>query len=367
MKVSDLVGGTLGPYQVQSLLGKGGMASVYRGFDQNLQRPVAIKVLAEEATQIEFARRFKREARLLASLRHPNIVQIYAFGQQHGYIYMVQELLTGITLKQHLHDLAEHGERSSRHDIISIMTQLASALDAAHTAGIIHRDVKPANVMWNAHGEVILTDFGIAKRVMTSSDQTLNGVVIGTPNYLSPEQAQGLPVTQSSDIYALGVVLYELIAGRVPFVGDNPMSVVIQHVQNTPPPMRSFRPDIPPNVESVVQRALAKNPAARFSRASDLARALKRAWPPATSPTAMVILGNIHNQPTSHWKNGGSTAALPPPRAEGMMLNGTSSSGKHHVAASRSVTSLHAQSSGLMSLMILLVVILLIGGMALAL
>jgi serine/threonine-protein kinase len=344
------------------------MASVYRGFDRNLQRPVAIKVLVAEANQTEFARRFKREARLVASLRHPNIVQIYAFGEGYGYIYMVQELLTGITLKQHLRDLTEHSERLSRHEILVIVAQLASALDAAHIAGIIHRDVKPSNVMWNASGEVILTDFGIAKRVITGSDQTLNGVVIGTPSYLSPEQAQGLPVTQSSDIYSLGVMLYELIAGRVPFVGDNPMSVVIQHVQNAPPPMRSFRPDIPPNVEGVVQRALAKNPAARFSRASDLARALKRAWPPATAPSTMVMMPNVHNQPTSHWKNGSSGAPLPLARADEPRAHDKHAAAPlQRATTSRPAALMTFQSSAFMPLMILLVVILLIGGMALAL
>ncbi len=366
MKVTDLIGNRIGSYEVQALLGKGGMARVYRGFDHDLQRPVAIKVLLEEATHLEFARRFQREARLLASLRHPNIVQIYAYGQQDTAIYMVQELLNGRTLKQHLHDLKERGERLSRQDIVSIVSQLASALDAAHAAGIIHRDVKPANVMWNATGEVILTDFGIAKRIITGADQTHNGVVIGTPNYLSPEQAQGMPVTQSSDIYALGVLLYELITGRVPFQGNNPMSVVIQHIQSSPPAMRSFRPDVPPTVESVVQRALAKNPAARFSRASDLSRALKRAWPPVTAPTSAVVFGDVHTQQTSHWKRVTAAAAALPTSSDAA-LQGKAVLPTRPTHDARTASAMPGQTSALMSLMIVLLVILLIGGMALAL
>jgi eukaryotic-like serine/threonine-protein kinase len=236
---ANLAGTRLGVYEIQALIGSGGMASVYRGFDHNLQRPVAIKVLsAEAAREPGFAERFRQEARLIASLRHPNIVQIYDFGEQSGHTYMVQELLPGPTLEQQFVELAAQGSRLSGHEIVDIARQLAAALDAAHAAGIIHRDVKPSNALWNAIGALALTDFGIAKNTLTAAGHTQVGVVVGTPNYLSPEQAQGLPLTPASDIYALGVLLYELITGALPFESRTPMGVVLAHIQTPPPPLR---------------------------------------------------------------------------------------------------------------------------------
>jgi serine/threonine-protein kinase len=192
---------------------------------------------------------------------------------------MVQELLPGPSLEQHLRSLAVRGMRLGRQDVVSIVTQLASALDAAHAARIIHRDIKPGNALWNAAGALVLTDFGVARHILTDPDSTQTGTVIGTPNYLSPEQARGLPGTQSSDIYGLGIVAYELITGRVPFRSDTRAEVVNQHLTHTPPPLNTLRPDIPSDVELVVQRALAKDPESRFASAGELAYALKRSWP----------------------------------------------------------------------------------------
>jgi serine/threonine-protein kinase len=304
-----LVGKQLGPYSVEAFLGSGGMSSVYRGFDPKLQRSVAIKVLAgAAAAQPDFAARFRQEALLIASLHHPHIVHIYDFGQQDGYTYMVQELLPGPTLEQRLRDLATRGERMERQEILEIAAQLAAALDAAHAAGIIHRDVKPSNAMWNAAGTLVLTDFGIAKNMLTEAGQTQAGVVIGTPNYLSPEQAQGLPLTPASDIYALGAVVYEMIAGHPPFTGDT-MRVVFDHVHTPPPSLHPARPELPPAVEAVVLRALAKDPAERFHSAGELARALERAW--LESPAIAAGRAAIHSQPTQIWEG---AAAAPPAR-----------------------------------------------------
>ena len=189
MSTAKLIGARLGGYEVKDLLGSGGMASVFRGFDPNLQRLVAIKVLSLTAAAMPgFTDRFRQEARLIANLRHPNIVHIYDFGEERGLIYMVQELLPGPTLEQRMADVSRRRARLASDEIITIITQLAGALDAAHAAGVIHRDVKPANALWNAIGALVLTDFGIAKNTVAPVNQTQAGMVMGTPTYMSPEQ-----------------------------------------------------------------------------------------------------------------------------------------------------------------------------------
>jgi len=317
----QLIGTRLGAYDIQALLGSGGMASVYRAFDTNLQRLVAIKILsAAAAAQPGFVERFRQEARLIANLRHPHIVQVYDLGQHDGAIYMAQELLAGPTLEAWMSDLAARGVRPTPQQIVAIVSQLAAALDAAHAAGIIHRDVKPANMLFRGLGtgdwglgltipspqspisspQLVLTDFGIAKQLAGGTNQTQIGIVFGTPSYLSPEQAQSLPLTRASDIYSLTVVLYELIAGQVPFRAITPMHVAIDHIQTPPPPLPA-RPDLPPEVEAIVQRGLAKDPAARFVRASELAHALARAW--SASPMPVHPVGaDIHSQATCVWQ-----------------------------------------------------------------
>lgn len=298
---AQMVGAQLGNYELQSLLGTGGMASVYRGFDRNLRRSVAIKVLSDLTTQPDFAARFRQEAQLIAGLRHPNIVQVYDFGEQAGLIYMVQELLAGPTLQQWLRELVARGARPTRDDVLTIVGQLAGALDAAHAAGITHRDVKPANAIWNAASALVLTDFGIAKNVQLP-DLTQTGLVIGTPDYLSPEQAKGLPLTPSSDIYSLGVVLYELLTGRLPFTSGTALGVAMAHIHDVPPPLRALRPDLPGAVEALVQQALAKDPPARFRTAGALAQALAQAWPTTGSSAAAALPADLHEQPTRIWE-----------------------------------------------------------------
>ena len=355
--IPSLIGTSLGPYDVQALLGHGGMANVYRGFDRNLRRPVAIKVLSDAAeAQPGLAERFRQEALLIASLRHPNVVHIYDLGEQDGYTYMVQELLPGPTLEQRLAELRARGERMGREEVLTITKQLAAALDAAHAAGIIHRDVKPSNAMWRDAGTVVLTDFGVAKNTLAQANQTQAGVVFGTPNYIAPEQAQGLPLTPASDIYALGAVLYEMIAGQPPFASDTPMGVLFDHIQTPPPPLRPLRADLPPAVEEVVLRALAKDPAARFGSAGELVRALEQAWSAASAVGSPAP--GIHDQATRVWEPPAAVAPRPasaPPRA---------------VASSPLAPATPASvpgSRGRLALLALLLALLLLGGGALAL
>jgi eukaryotic-like serine/threonine-protein kinase len=318
---ATLTGARLGVYEVQSPIGAGGMATVYRGFDHNLERPVAIKVLSEAAAaQPGFIDRFRQEARLIASLRHPNIVHIYDFGQYGPIVYMVQELLPGPTLAERLAELSARGQPMPRVEIMQVAHQLSAALDAAHAAGIIHRDVKPSNALWNAHGALVLTDFGIAKNTLVDVSQTQTGVVLGTPVYVSPEQARGEPLTPASDIYALAVVLYEMIGGKPPFESPTPLALVLKHLQEPAPELRLLRTSLPPAAEAVMQRGLAKQPHERFVSAGELVRALEAAWP---APQPFVAAGDVHSLPTTAWQPAGQSKAphVPPVPAPAALSN----------------------------------------------
>jgi serine/threonine-protein kinase len=285
-QVTDpLLGRRLGKYELQGLLGQGGMARVYRALDHVLQREVAFKVLTDAGQdQAEFAERFQREAQMLASMRHPHIVQVYTAGRQDGISYIVQELLPGPTLDQELRDLAAQGRVMDHAEVQRVVAQLADALDYAHGRGIVHRDLKPSNLIRNERGDVVLTDFGIAKSLTGTLNLTQAGIVMGTPNYLAPEQAMGgMPPTPATDIYAFGVILFELLTGRVPFDEPTPMGVILGHLYQPPPSPHSMRPELPPAVEQVVLAALAKEPSARPPTAGAVAAALATAWPRPTA------------------------------------------------------------------------------------
>jgi serine/threonine protein kinase len=272
----SLVGKTLGKFQIVAEIGQGGMGVVYRGYDPELRRDVAIKVLAPELTwDPRLVARFRREAQTVAALFHPSIVNIHDIREQDGVQYLVMDLISGEPLSTLI---AREGplspERAAR-----ITVQLADALDYAHSRGVIHRDIKPANILVEAEDRVVLTDFGIAKAV-GAERLTMTGVRPGTPQYMSPEQAQGKPVDNRTDVYSLGVVLYEMLTGRLPYRSDTPVNLMRVVVRTPPRPPRQWISSIPAEVERVVLRALAKDPHARYPSAGGLARALTQALAP---------------------------------------------------------------------------------------
>ncbi len=268
--MDDLTGKRFGQYEVVDSIGGGGMGAVYRARDTQLNREVALKVLPPElARDHEFIERFQREADTAASLEHPHIVAIYNIGVQDGMHYLAMRLLRGQTLNH----LIRHTGALPLPRILHIIEQLASALDYAHQRGIIHRDIKPANIMVDTDDYVTLMDFGIA-RALIGSKITRTGTMIGTPEYMAPEQFTGEELNIQSDVYALSVVLYEMLTGHVPFTGETPVAISHGHVYQPPPPPSQYNPQVSPAVEQVVLRGLAKRPEARYATAPALAKAL---------------------------------------------------------------------------------------------
>jgi serine/threonine protein kinase len=276
--IADLTGKTLGNYRIMERIGRGGMATVYKAYQPALERYVAIKVIHEQlaAGDERFLKRFQREAKAVASLRHPNIVQVFDFGTEDDVAYMVMEYLEGTTLKAELKALAERDETIPLEEAQRIFQAVASAVEHAHRQGMVHRDIKPANVMLTAKGDVFLTDFGIAK-IVGGTQYTATGAITGTPAYMSPEQGQGERGDERSDIYALGVMLYEVVTGRVPFDADTPLAVILKHISAPLPLPRQLNPAIPEMVEQVVLKALAKDPNDRYQTVAQMASALEAA------------------------------------------------------------------------------------------
>src|ERR687895_1742963 len=274
MAVSDTLINTVfdGRYRVLRRLGSGGMANVYLAEDEELGRRIAIKILNERhAADEQFIERFRREAKNAAGLSHPNIVQIYDRGEAEGTYYIAMEYLEGQTLKE----MAAHREPLPVGEAIAYARQILAALRFAHRKGIVHRDIKPHNALIDDDGRLKVTDFGIA-RAGPSSQMTEAGSIIGTAQYLSPEQARGSAVDQRSDLYSIGVVLYELLTGTVPFTGDTPVEIAMKHLSDTPRPPSALRTEIPPDLDMVVLRALAKNPDDRFQTADEMDAELAR-------------------------------------------------------------------------------------------
>jgi serine/threonine-protein kinase len=262
-----------GRFETQRRIARGGMADVFLARDTLLDRPVALKVLFPEfATDRAFVERFRREAQSAANLSHPNIVSVYDWGEEDGTYYIVMEYVEGRSLAQIVRDEGPLlPDRAA-----DIATDIAAALGFAHRNGVIHRDVKPGNVLISPLGQVKVTDFGIARAVTTQDNLTQTGTVMGTATYFSPEQARGEAVDPRSDVYSLGVVLYELLTGTPPFTGDNPVSVAYKHVQEQAEPPTRVNRAIPAALEAVVMKALAKNPANRYASADELAADLRR-------------------------------------------------------------------------------------------
>ncbi len=261
-------------YQLQDPIGRGGMATIYRGRDLRMDRVVAIKVLREVySTDPKFVTRFQREAKAASSLQHPNIVQVYDYGQSDGNYFIVMELIEGTDLRRYLRS---RGVLAVDRAII-IAHDVALGLGAAHRRAIVHRDVKPQNILVGRDGSIKLTDFGIASvyKDINAERLTTTGMTLGTVQYYAPEQAQGEIVSPAADVYALGIVMYEMLTGRTPFDGDTPVAVAMQHIQDAPMPPRQLNPNIPPALEEIILRCLEKVPEMRFADGSVLARALE--------------------------------------------------------------------------------------------
>ncbi len=276
--MSQLTLTALGPYRLQSLLGTGGMSEVYRAFDPRLEREVAIKILSPTlAGQPGFLERFKREARAAARLDHPHILPIFDFGEERGVTYVVMPLIEGGTLRDRL---VQRGVCSLR-ESLTVLSQMALALHEAHQHGLVHRDVKPANMLLAPGGRALLADFGIACAIADTHDMglTQNGMGIGTPEYMAPEQARGEVVDRRADVYALGIVLFQVLTGQVPFSDEDGLAIAYKQVSAEPPAPRRLNPTIPPAVEEVILKALAKEPEHRFQTAAEFAEALDRAAP----------------------------------------------------------------------------------------
>ena len=267
-------GQMLGAYRIINRIGQGGMASVYKAYQPSMDRHVAIKVLPGQlAESPEFVTRFQQEARIIARLEHPHILPVFDYGEDNGVTYFVMRYFEAGTLKTKM----EAGPLPIQ-EIDRIFTQLADALGYAHARGIVHRDLKPANALVDADGNLFLTDFGIAKLLESASPRlTQTDAIMGTPAYISPEQAQARTVDQRSDIYSLGIILYEMVTGRVPYVADTPLAVILQHVSDPLPLPSIVKSNISPAIEQVLLKALAKNPDDRFATTAEFVAAWKRA------------------------------------------------------------------------------------------
>ncbi|MCS7011021.1 MAG: serine/threonine protein kinase, partial [Anaerolineales bacterium] len=316
----------IGRYEIKEELGRGGMATVYRAYDPRFEREVAIKVLPREMLHDpQFRVRFEREAKTIAMLEHPAIVPVYDFGEEDGQLYFVMRFMPGGSLAERLRQGPLSVEEAAR-----IFSRLAPALDTAHAKGIIHRDLKPGNILFDQYGEPYLSDFGIAKLTQGSSTMT-GSAIIGTPAYMSPEQAQGEAIDARSDIYGLGVILFEMLTGQQPFQGDTPMSVVLKHITDPIPHLLDLRPDLPVDIEKIVEKALAKSPHERFETATQMAQALQAVArgekpyigaPPAETNIALPkkVIGQEAATQVSRAPTAVTPASLTTPKGRGAAL-----------------------------------------------
>lgn len=269
---ATLVGQKLGKYEITGLVGRGGMATVYKGYQREIDRSVAIKVLPPHPGQdAQFVDRFRLEARTIARLQHPHILPIYDYGDENDILFLVTALIEGGSLNDRIKDGPMPLER-----VIEYVAQIAPALDYAHRQGIIHRDIKPDNVLLDREDNVLIADFGIAKIVQGSDNLTMTGSLVGTPAYMSPEQGQGLPIDPRADLYSLGVMAFEMLSGKQPYTGDTPLQIVFMHFSSPPPRLSEMIDGLPDGIDAIFTRALAKDPAARYPTANAFLGDLRR-------------------------------------------------------------------------------------------
>ena len=312
-----LTGSTIGQYQILEHIGQGGMGIVYKAYQPALDRHVAIKVLTTDLTKApDFITRFEREAKTIARLRHRNILTIFDYGQQDNLLYLVMEYVSRGTLQERM------GWPQDLPYSLNVIVQVGEALAHAHQQGVVHRDVKPANILVVEEGWFLLSDFGLVKMVEDSIQLTASGTSLGTPHYMSPEQASGLTVDPRSDIYSLGTVLYECVTGRPPFGVDNPVTVLMKQINEPIPPPRKLRSDLPEEMEAIIMKALAKSPDERYQRMEDFLAALRGRQVPVgaalLSPAPIVApVGSGNNSP-----NGFETASIYTPPTVAPSSNG---------------------------------------------
>lgn len=323
MRLNDLLNRQLGPYRIEALIGRGGMAAVYRAFDTRLQRHVALKMLYPQyLADTDIVERFRREAITAAQLDHPHIAPIYDVGEDDGLVYLAMKLLPGPSLA----DVLQREQRIPPERVAVLVTQIAAALDEAHQHGIIHRDIKPGNVLLDSRGNAILTDFGIAKSLDAPS-LTESSVIVGTPDYIAPEQinprlAPNGKLDHRADLYSLGAMIYRMLTGRRPFDGPS-QTVLLAHLQDQPPPPSEILPALPSSLDAVIARAMAKHPEERYSTAAELAQALSDSLSETTEVGVVFPPAAIRREPHTRQTTQAlkapavpaATAATPPPPA----------------------------------------------------
>ena len=299
--MEDLTGKQFGHYQIVAPLGEGGMAAVYKAYQPSMERYVAVKVLPRHmSASEEFVTRFKREAKLLAQLQHPHILPVFDYGEADGYPYIVMPFVQSGTLSELLQK-----RRLPLSEIRRVTSQIGEALSYAHSRGMIHRDIKPSNVLIDERGNCLLTDFGLARMAEASIKITTSGAVMGTPAYMSPEQGAGSNIDHRSDIYSLGIILYEMVTGRVPYTAETPVAIVFKHIQDPLPSARKLNPDLPESVELVLLKALAKNPDDRYQNAGDFVHAIQKAIPesePADHSISKASISLASQAPTYNFQ-----------------------------------------------------------------
>ena len=296
--MSALIGQTLDQYRLVEQVGQGGMATVYRAVDARTLQELAVKVLSPTiGSEKRFVRRFRREAGLVSRLNHPNIVPVIGYGESHGYVYLAMPFIAGDTLQDRM-----TRKRLNEAETVRWIVQVGAALEFAHRKGIIHRDVKPSNILIDAGGNALLTDFGLA-RVIEGSSTLTGSLLMGTPAYVSPEQARGDRIDARADQYSVGVILYQIATGSLPFEGETPMVTALKHIQEAVPLPRYANPEITPEIEAVILKTLAKDPARRFASMQDLTQAYQLAakgkLPPGVAlPSALTTqLGEVPRVP----------------------------------------------------------------------